>query len=278
MTAQTQLEGIGFIGAGRMATALARGLIAARFVDATRVVASDVSPEAAERFASTTGGRFSASNGAVIDDSTVIVLAVKPQQVSEVLTEQRPQITDEHLLVSIAAGVTLQSLREAAGDRGRLVRVMPNTPCLVGAGASAFACDSSASREDAALVQQMLGTVGWAVEVPESQLDAVTGLSGSGPAYVFQIIEALSDGGVRVGLPRETAMRLAAQTVLGAAKMVLETGEHPGALKDAVASPGGTTIAGLHALEHGGLRSALIDAVVAATLRSVELGRSCESL
>jgi len=154
-----------------------------------------------------------------------------------------------------------------------VIRVMPNTPALVGAAASGFARSSTATNADAQLVQDMLNTVGLSIEVPEHLLDAVTGLSGSGPAYVFQIIEALSDGGVRVGLPRQAATQLAAQTLLGAAKMVLETGEHPGSLKDAVTSPGGTTIAGLHALERGGLRATLMDAVEAATERSIELGR-----
>jgi pyrroline-5-carboxylate reductase len=150
---------------------------------------------------------------------------------------------------------------------------MPNTPCLVGASASAFTPGPTATPDDIALVQRLLDAVGKAFQVPEGQLDAVTGLSGSGPAFVYVMIEALSDGGVRVGLPRDVATALAAQTVFGAAKMVLDTGLHPGLLKDRVASPGGTTIAGLHALERGGLRAALMDAVEAATLRSAELGK-----
>jgi pyrroline-5-carboxylate reductase len=192
----------------------------------------------------------------------------------QVLEEIAPHVTSKSIVVSIAAGVTLSQLAQALGEKQRLIRVMPNTPCLVQQGASAFARGGSASPADARLVSELLSTVGVATEVPESLLDAVTGLSGSGPAYVFQIIEALSDGGVAAGLPRQIATQFAAQTVLGAAKMVLETGEHPGALKDAVASPGGTTIAGLLELERGGLRAALMNAVVSATQRSKQLGEA----
>jgi pyrroline-5-carboxylate reductase len=201
----------------------------------------------------------------------VLIFAVKPQQLPSLLSEVHTLLNTDHLVVSIAAGFRLLQMEQLLGDRGRLVRVMPNTPCLVGAGASAYAPGARATRADADFVNDMLSTVGIAVEVPEAQLDAVTGLSGSGPAYVFQMIEALSDGGVRVGLSRDTATRLAAQTVLGAARMILETGEHPAALKDAVTSPGGTTIAGLHAMEQAGVRAGLINAVEAATKRSREL-------
>ncbi len=273
MTSASHVQ-IGFIGAGRMATALARGLTAAGFTTPAAVIASDVSPIALQQFGKETGAQTAAENGAVLSRSDVVVLAVKPQQVPSVLAELRSHVQAKHLLVSIAAGVTLKSLQDGLGDGCRIVRVMPNSPCLVGAGASAFACGANATDADAELVSALLSTVGIAVPVPESQLDAVTGLSGSGPAYGFQIIEALSDGGVRVGLPREVATKLAAQTLLGAARMVLETGDHPGVLKDAVTSPGGTTIAGLHALERGRVRSALMDAVEAATQRSIELGRS----
>ncbi|MCA9110137.1 MAG: pyrroline-5-carboxylate reductase [Planctomycetaceae bacterium] len=265
---------IGFIGAGRMATALATGLIDAAFTTSKCLVASDVSEEARQRFSAETGGATTTDNSEVLGRSEVIVLAVKPQQISEVLKELHGQASPDKLFVSIAAGVPLGTLQEGLGSECRLVRVMPNSPCLVQAGASAFACGEHASKTDAELVSALFSTVGIAIPVPESYIDAVTGLSGSGPAYGFQIIEALSDGGVKVGLPRDVATRLAAQTLLGAARMVLETGQHPGSLKDAVTSPGGTTIAGLHAMERAGIRAGLIDAVESATMRSIELGRS----
>ncbi len=177
----------------------------------------------------------------------------------------RPLIAPRHLVLSIAAGVTLGQLAEALGSHCRLIRVMPNTPCLVSACAAGFSASATATADDVQLVERLLSSVGKAYELPERLLDAVTGLSGSGPAYVFVMIEALSDGGVRMGLPRDVATQLAAQTVFGAAKMLLETGLHPGQLKDQVASPGGTTIAGLQALERAGFRAALMDAVEAAT-------------
>jgi pyrroline-5-carboxylate reductase len=265
---------IGFIGAGRMATALARGLVRAQLTSADRIAASDVEPGARESFARETGGRVSASNAETVRHGNIVVLAVKPQSMPGVLQELKSLLGPEHLVISIAAGVTLASLEAALGPDRRLVRVMPNTPCLVGKGASGFALGRAATADDGALVEKLLSTVGIAVQLPERLLDAVTGLSGSGPGYAFQIIEALSDGGVRVGLPRDVATRLAAQTLLGAAEMVLCTGQHPAALKDAVASPGGTTIAGLHVLEQCGVRAGLINAVMAATERSQELGRS----
>jgi pyrroline-5-carboxylate reductase len=181
-------------------------------------------------------------------------------------------VADRHLVISIVAGVTLRRLADGLGAETRLIRVMPNTPCLVGASASGFCPNAETAATDGDLVAKLFGAVGTAIPVPENHLDAVTGLSGSGPAFVYVMIEALADGGVRAGLPRDVALKLAAQTVLGSAKMVLETGQHPGALKDAVASPGGTTIAGLHALERGGVRAALMDAVTAAANRARELG------
>jgi pyrroline-5-carboxylate reductase len=265
---------IGFIGAGRMATALAQGLIRSGFVTAEQIIAGDVEPAARTAFERETGVTTATDNTAVAARATVIVLAIKPQSLSGVLTELRPLLKPTQLVVSIVAGATIGTLSKALGEQVRIVRVMPNTPCLVGRGASAFALGKTATPDDAAFTQSLLSTVGLAVQLPESQLDAVTGLSGSGPAYAFQVIEALSDGGVCAGLPRNVATQLAAQTLLGAAEMVLATGQHPGALKDAVASPGGTTIAGLHELERGGLRAALMNAVVCATRRSQELGRS----
>lgn len=270
----TQSENItvGFVGAGRMATALAQGLISSEFVSADRVIATDVVPAALDAFAAQTSARVVESTSAVVSDSDVLFLAVKPQQMSQVLNGLSSMLEDRHLIISIAAGLSLSVYESALGTNRRIVRVMPNTPCLVSECAAGFSTGGSATAEDSKLVEAMLATVGVAVQVDEKLLDAVTGLSGSGPAYVYQIIESLSDGAVRVGLPRDIATRLAAQTLLGAAKMVLETGEHPGALKDAVTSPGGTTIAGFHALEAGGLRGTLMNAVQAATERSKELG------
>jgi pyrroline-5-carboxylate reductase len=189
------------------------------------------------------------------------------------LAEIAPFVTIHHLVISIAAGINLRQLSEGLGADRRLIRVMPNTPCLVGASASAYSPGTAATVEDITLVDRLLEAVGRTFRLPEHLLDAVTGLSGSGPAFVFVIIEALTDGGVRVGLPRDVAATLAAQTVFGAAKMVLETGLHPAVLKDGVASAGGSTISGLHALENRGLRGALMDAVAAATSRAKELGQ-----
>ncbi len=256
-----------------MATALAAGLIHSKFTTPAKVIASDVYAAAVTQFTAATGARSATSNLEVVKASQVVVLAVKPHQMAAVLTEIAPAITDQHLVVSIAAGIKLAAISEKLGASRRVVRVMPNTPCLVGASASGFAIGGGATNDDALQVEALLKTVGVAFRVDERLLDAVTGLSGSGPAYVYAIIEALSDGGVRVGLPRDVATKLAAQTLLGAAKMVLETNEHPGALKDAVTSPGGTTIAGLHALEQGCLRGTLMNAVVAATQRATELGK-----
>ena len=267
-------QSIGFIGAGKMATALAIGFLKSGLTESDKLIASDVHEGARAAFETLTQARTTGSNLEVAKASRVIVLAVKPQQMEAMLGELGPLLTSQHLVISIAAGVTIAKLVKWLGrEDARVVRVMPNPPALVQEGASVFSVGGKATRDDALLTQQLFASVGVAVETSESLLDAVTGLSGSGPAYAFQMIEALSDAGVRVGLPRATATQLAAQTLLGAAKMVLETGEHPGALKDAVTSPGGTTIAGIHELEKGGLRATLMNAVVAATARSVELGR-----
>ena len=263
---------IGFLGAGRMATALARGWLSAGLARADACRASDPVPQARQAFTAETGCPAGADNRAVVEASDLLVLAVKPQSMAGLLTEVRPALRGP-LVVSIAAGITLRQLADGLGGGCRLVRVMPNTPALVGASASGYAIGENATPEDTALVDRLLNAVGRAFRLPESLLDAVTGLSGSGPAFVYVLIEALADGGVRVGLPRDAALKLAAQTVLGSAKMVLETGQHPAALKDAVASPGGTTIAGLHALERAAFRAALMDAVEAATARAAELGK-----
>jgi pyrroline-5-carboxylate reductase len=262
----------GFLGAGKMATALARGWLATGLASTSQILASDLLPQAREAFGTATGSRTVSDNRQVLTESNLIVLAVKPQSMAALLAEIRPEVTAQHLVISLAAGFSLQRLEEGLGPETRLVRVMPNTPCLVGAGTCAYSGARGARAEDLALVDRLLQAVGRSFPVPENLLDAVTGLSGSGPAFVFVMIEALSDGGVRVGLSREVATALAAQTVLGAARMVLETGLHTGVLKDMVTSPGGTTIAGLHALEKGGLRGILMDAVEAATRRAGEMG------
>jgi pyrroline-5-carboxylate reductase len=264
---------IGFLGAGQMATALAKGWLEAGLTKADRIIAGDPIAAARDKFHAATQAKIASDNREVVTASDVLIVAVKPQSMAGLLAEVKPVVAARHLIVSIAAGVTLRQLADGLGADRRLVRVMPNTPCLLGASASGYSPSEAATPDDVAVVQRLLDAVGKAFRLPEHLLDAVTGLSGSGPAFVYVMIEALSDGGVRVGLPRDVATALAAQTVLGSARMVLETGTHTGALKDAVASPGGTTIAGLHALERGGFRAALMDAVEAATRRATELGR-----
>lgn len=256
-----------------MARALARGFVAAGLVSPAQLLAHDPAEDATRQFASDVpGSRIARDNQSVVVESDVVIVAVKPQVIWAVLAEIAGALAADKLLVSIAAGVSLETLCERAGTQ-RVVRVMPNTPCLVGRGAAAFALAPAASASDGEVVRQLFGSVGLAFQLDESLLDAVTGLSGSGPAFVYTMIEALSDGGVRMGLPRAVANALAAQTVLGAAQMVLSSGEHPAVLRDRVASPGGTTIAGLHALENHGVRSAMLAAVQAATERSRELGQ-----
>ncbi|MCS7338428.1 MAG: pyrroline-5-carboxylate reductase [Verrucomicrobiae bacterium] len=264
---------LGFIGAGKMATALAKGFIRAKLLRPHQVMASDPVESARKLFASETGAKTTRSNRDVLHFGTVIVLAVKPDQAVSVLSELRPGLRTHHLLVSIVAGLTTTRIEGIVGQQIRVVRVMPNTPALVGASATAFALGQAATMQDAALIERLFRVVGLVIQLKESLLDAVTGLSGSGPAYVYQFIEALSDGGVACGLPRDVATRLAAQTVLGAAKMVLETGTHPGVLKDMVTSPGGTTIEGLHELEQGKLRGVVMSAVRAATEKAKKLGQ-----
>jgi pyrroline-5-carboxylate reductase len=264
---------IGFLGAGKMATALAKGFIRAKLVTAKQIIASDPVSAATAAFVKEIGSKTTASNSEVTRFANVLILAVKPDHVSGVLSDIRDDFTEKHLLISIAAGVPITKLDAGLGDSARVIRVMPNTPALVGASASAYALGKSARPEDGELAQKLFSAVGIAFEIKEYLLDAVTGLSGSGPAYVYLFIEGLSDGGVAAGLPRDIATKLAAQTVLGSAKMVLDTGLHPGALKDMVTSPGGTTIEGLHELEKGKLRAAAISAVRAATEKSKKLGQ-----
>ncbi len=265
---------IGFLGAGKMATALARGFVNAEMAFPREMIASDPYATAREHFATEVGAGVTTANVEVAAFAKVLILATKPDQVAAVLAEINPHFTSHHLLISIAAGVPLAKIQAALPAGARVIRVMPNTPALIGAGASAYAAGTHATAADAELAGRLLSAVGLALPVKEALLDAVTGLSGSGPAYAYQFIEALSDGGVAAGLPRDVATRLAAQTVFGAAKMVLETGLHPGVLKDQVTSPGGTTIEGLHELEKGRLRGTVMSAVRAATERSKKLGQT----
>jgi len=263
---------IGFLGAGKMATALARGFVKAGLIGADAILASDPVELARNDFHKSVNARTTESNPEVLKFATVIVLAVKPEQVDAVLTEARGASGKQHLFISIAAGVPLAKLQNGLGTEARIIRVMPNTPALVGASATAFALGSAAQPQDAELARKLFSSVGLAYQVKEPLLDAVTGLSGSGPAYVYLMIEALSDGGVACGLPRDVATKLAAQTVFGAARMVLETNLHPGVLKDMVTSPGGTTIEGIYELERAGVRGAFMTAVRAATEKSKRLG------
>ena len=265
---------IGFLGAGKMATALAKGFIRAKLVTPKQIIASDPVSAATAAFAREIGAKITASNSEVARFANLLILAVKPDQVSGVLADIRDHFTERHVLISIAAGVPIAKLEAGlGGGTARVIRIMPNTPALVGASASAYALGKSARPEDGEFAQKLFSSVGLAFRLKEYLLDAVTGLSGSGPAYVYLFIEGLSDGGVAAGLPRDVATKLAAQTVLGSAKMVLDTGLHPGALKDMVTSPGGTTIEGLHELEKGKLRAAAISAVRAATEKSKKLGQ-----
>jgi pyrroline-5-carboxylate reductase len=261
---------IGFIGSGRMASALLEGILGAGIAPAVEIVVTDKLPAAAETLAGKTGAQARRTNAEVAAAAELVILCVKPGDVPAALREAGD--LGGKLLVSIAAGVRLGRLREWAMGNPRLIRVMPNTPALIGKGAAAYAAGHGATEEDLAVADRIFGAVGIVVRVKEELLDAVTGLSGSGPAFIYTVIEALAEGGALMGLPREIALQLAAQTALGAAAMVIQTGMQPAQLRDQVASPGGTTVAGLKALEEAGLRVALIGAVRAATERSGELG------
>ncbi len=264
---------IAFLGGGNMAEALIKGLIAAGTAKPDQILVADVSPDRLAHLRKTYGIIIQKSNVDASREAGLIILSVKPQVIERVLGEIAPAVDDKKIVGSIAAGVAIAKLEKALKEGSHVVRVMPNTPALVLAGAAGLAGGKHATNEDLALAQNIFNSVGRSVVVEEKLMDAVTGLSGSGPAYVFMIIDALSDAGVKAGLPRQLALELAAQTVYGSAKMVLETKEHPGKLRDMVTSPGGTTIEGLHALEKGKLRATLMNAVEAATARSKELGK-----
>ncbi len=261
------------IGVGKMGEALARGLLRAGLVAAGDVTLCDVAEAHLRRVANALGAHACPDNAAAVREADLVILAVKPKDVAAVCAEIGPALPADAAVLSIAAGIPLEKITEALGHEPALARAMPNTPALVNAGAFGLSFNARAGDAVRRMVRDLLAPLGVVEEMPEALLDAVTGLSGSGPAYVALFIEALADGGVLAGLPRAQALRLAAQTVYGTAKMILETGDHPAVVKDAVSSPGGTTIAGIAALEAAGFRAAAIAAVSAATARSKELAK-----
>lgn len=256
-----------------MATAFAKGVMEANLCRSDQILASDIEEFQRKNFEKETGASAALSNNDVVAFSDLVILAVKPNHANEVLGDIRKSL-GEKPLISIAAGISLSTLAARLEEGARLVRVMPNTPVLVRAGASVYATGPNVSQDDLHLVKALLDAVGISFHLPEKMLDAVTGLSGSGPAYIFLILEALSDGGVAMGLPRDISLKLAIQTVLGAAKLARETGKHPGELKDMVTSPGGTTIDGLHVLEDHKVHAAFMNAICVATEKSRKLGES----
>jgi pyrroline-5-carboxylate reductase len=271
---QAQIPGrLAFVGAGNMGEALIKGLLGRGAVRPDQIVASEPRDNQRERIAASYGVSVLTDNKAAVKDADVVVVCVKPQILDRVLDEVSPHLRHGARVISIAAGKAIEGIQARLPADTPVVRAMPNVAALVGAGATGIAAGASATAEDLEIAKRIFDSVGMSVVLDEGLLDAVTGLSGSGPAYVFMIIEALSDAGVKVGLSRWDAMALASQTVHGAAKLAIETQEHPGRLKDMVCSPGGTAIAAVHQLEQGGLRTTLINAVEVATHRSRELGQ-----
>ena len=262
---------IGFLGGGAMGEALVAGLLRAGLAAPSQIYISDVSEQRLEQLRQKLGVNTTADNRAVAREADIVVIAVKPYVAAAVLKEIAAEAKPDQVYISIAAGVTISQIESFLEGPVPVIRVMPNTPCLVGEGASAISAGKHAGEESVKAARAIFNAAGKAVEVPEQQLDCVTGLSGSGPAYMYLVLESLIDGAVRLGLPGDTARELAAQTMLGAAKMVLETTEHPAKLKNMVTTPGGTTAAGLFALEEGALRSVLMKAVADAARRSREM-------
>ncbi|SEJ11821.1 pyrroline-5-carboxylate reductase [Propionispira arboris] len=264
---------IGFIGGGAMAEAMIGGILANKLFTPDEVYVSDHKIKRCEQLHTLYGAQAAVNASTFLEKLDIVVLAIKPQAAQAAIESIVKLVNADTIVISVIAGLTLKSL-ETYFVQQPVVRVMPNTPVAVGAGMSAIALGKNASEQNGKTVESIFNAVGKAVILQESAIDAVTGLSGSGPGYVFVMIDALADAGVNAGLPRQTSIMLAAQTLLGAAKMVLETGEHPAVLRDKVTSPGGTTIAGIHVLEQKGVRAALIDAVEAATNKSKAMGKS----
>lgn len=264
---------VGIIGGGKMGEVLLSGLVSRKLVPAKDIMVSDAVAARLAELKKTRRVQVTPDNTKAVRHGDIIILAVKPQNMAEVLEGIAGAVGGDKLVISIAAGIPAGFIEARLGKEARVIRVMPNTPALIGAGAAALAPGKKATAADLAVARQIFDSVGITVVVKEDLMDAVTGLSGSGPAYGFLIIEALADAGVRMGLGRDIALKLSAQTLFGAAKLCLESGKHPAELKDMVTSPGGTTIAGLKALEEGRLRATLMAAVEAAALRSQELGK-----
>src|SRR4030066_2374311 len=263
---------VGFLGIGNMGEALIKGLLHGAVCRPEQIICSDTRPERLKAIREAYGVKGTSHNTDVVKQSNIVILAVKPQIMKQVVVEIAKYLDSSKLVISIAAGVPLDAIESCAKKKLKLIRVMPNICVSVSEGVSAISAGKHIVREDLMIAKTIFDSVGKSLFIEEKLLDAVTGLSGSGPAYIFLIIDALADAGVKVGLSRDDALILASQTVLGAAKMLIETGEHPGKLKDMVTSPGGTAIAGLHTLEEGGLRTTLINAVEVATQRAKILG------
>jgi pyrroline-5-carboxylate reductase len=276
MSQTAGLPPIAFLGAGQMAEAFVRGLLRAELLSPADVWVSDIRPARVEQLARDLGVNAASSNLEAVGRAELILVSVKPQDVPGLLDEVGADVPADHLVMSIAAGVTLKTLERRLPHHPPVIRVMPNTPALVQTGMAVLAPGSRADKTHEAIALRLFGALGRAIVLPERHLDAVTALSGSGPAFLAVVAEALSDAGVRVGLPRDVAHLLAAQTMLGTGRMLADTGIHPALLKEAVTSPGGTSIAGLHAMERGGIRALIMDAIVAATERSTELGRTAD--
>lgn len=264
---------IAVIGAGHMGRALISGMVRAKLVDAKNITATRRGEDARSDLKRRFGVATTNDNKKAVAGADIVILAVKPQLASSVLAEIAPKVSKKQLIISVMAGIRTETIAARLKKPCPVVRAMPNTPCSVDAGATAIAGGKFAQEADMAAAEAVFGSVGKVVRLSESALDAVTGLSGSGPVYIYMVIEAMIDGGVKMGIPRDVAAKLAAQTVFGAAKLVIESGKHPAILKDEVTTPGGTAINAIHVLEARGLRSVLIDAIVAATLRSQELSR-----
>lgn len=265
-------KAVGFIGAGNMAEALIKSMIQGKLIKPSNIVASDVNTERGQELKERYKIKFLEDNKELVNKVDFVVYAVKPFMMEQILSEVFDFVKSGQVHISVAAGISLGFIEMNLPGGTPVVRVMPNTPCLVGAGASAYSIGKAIVPDQEEIVKKMLDCTGVSVKVEEHLINAVTGLSGSGPAYVFLIIEALADAGVKAGLQRDVAVTLAAQTLFGSAKMVLDSNEHPASLKDKVTTPGGTTIAGLHVLEKGALRGVLMDAVLAAAERAGELG------